>query len=125
MELVPVLRNLVPLAIVFVICDLPWLYLTSSTAQTMIKKIQGGTPMILRFEGAIPVYLALAFLVQRARSTLEAFLIGLCTYAVYDFTNYSTLTNYDLKFAIADSIWGGVLFSIVRQVGTSQYVRLI
>ena len=43
--------------------------------------------------------------------------MGLCTYAVYDFTNYSTLANYELQFAIADSIWGGVLFSIVREVG--------
>jgi len=71
----------------------------------------------MRWEGTPPVYLALAFLVQRARSTQEAFFIGLSTYAVYDFTNYSTLTNYDLKFAIADSLWGGVLFSIVRELG--------
>jgi hypothetical protein len=26
------------------------------------------------------------------------------------------LTNYTVEFAIADSLWGGILFSIVRYV---------
>ena len=72
--------------------------------------------MALRWEGAPPVYLALAFLVLQAQSTAQAFFIGLCTYAVYDFTNYTTLKNYDLSFAVADSVWGGVLFTLVRSI---------
>ena len=108
---------LVPLALLFVVCDLPWLYMVSGWSQSMVKKIQGGYPMTLRWEGAPPVYLALAYLLLQARSNTQAFLIGLSTYAVYDFTNYATLRNYDLKFGIADTIWGGVLFTIVRTVG--------
>jgi uncharacterized membrane protein len=82
----------------------------------MVKKIQGGAPMTLRWEGAPIVYIALAYLLLQTHSNMQAFLVGLSTYAVYDFTNYATLTNYELKFAIADSIWGGILFSLVRQV---------
>jgi uncharacterized membrane protein len=107
---------IVPIAFLFIICDLPWLYLSSSWAQSMIKKIQGGAPMVLRWEGAPVVYIALAYLLLQARSTAQAFLIGLSCYAVYDFTNYTTLENYDIKFAIADTTWGGVLFSLVREV---------
>jgi len=110
------LRTLLPLAVLFIICDLPWLFTVTDTTQRMVKKIQG-SPLQMRWEAAPPVYLALAFLVQRAKSTGDAFFIGLSTYAVYDFTNYSTLANYDLTFAIADSLWGGVLFSIVRELG--------
>ena len=110
------LVSLLPIALLFIICDLPWLFLVGDAAQTMVKKIQG-LPLHIRWEGALPVYLALAFLVQRARSTTDAFLIGLSTYAVYDFTNYSTLKNYDISFAVADSLWGGILFSIVRELG--------
>jgi uncharacterized membrane protein len=117
-----VLRNLIPLALLFVICDIPWLYLSSSNAQQMIKTIQGGLPIRMRWEGTPPVYLALAFLVQQAHSTADAFFIGLSTYAVYDFTNYATLAKYDLSFAIADSVWGGVLFSIVREVAILLHV---
>lgn len=108
---------LVPLALLFIVCDLPWLYAVSDWSQSMVKKIQGGSPMQLRWEAAPPVYLALAYLLLQARSNTQAFLIGLSTYAVYDFTNYATLRNYDLKFGIADTIWGGVLFTIVRTVG--------
>lgn len=110
------IRVLLPLALLILVCDVPWLYATSSTAQAMIKKIQGGAPLVIRWEAAPPVYLALAYLLAQSTSTLNAFLIGLCTYAVYDFTNYSTLTNYDPMFAIADTLWGGTLFAIVREV---------
>ena len=71
--------------------------------------------MRLDWRAAVPVYLATAFLVTRARSTLEAAWIGAATYAVYDFTNLATLANYDLKFAIADTVWGGVLFALTRE----------
>ena len=110
------IRSIVPIAFLILVCDTPWLYFTADRAQKMIGRIQGGAPMALRWEGAPPVYLALAFLVLQAQSTAQAFLIGLCTYAVYDFTNYTTLKNYDLSFAVADSVWGGVLFTLVRQV---------
>jgi uncharacterized membrane protein len=111
------LINSIPIALLFIVCDLPWLYVSSSTVQQMIKKIQGGTPLELRWAAAVPVYLALAYLVQRSRTTAEAGLIGLSTYAVYDFTNLATLKNYQLEFAIADSLWGGILFMIVRELG--------
>ena len=109
--------TLIPIALLILVCDLPWLYASSTTAKAMIQKIQGGMPLEVRAFAAVPVYFALAYLVQIARSTGEAGLIGLCTYAVYDFTNLATLTNYRLDFAVADSLWGGILFMIVRELG--------
>jgi uncharacterized membrane protein len=110
------LVTLSPLSLLILVCDLPWLYASSSTVQPMFKKIQGGMPLEVRGVAAVPVYFALAILVQIGKSTAEAGLIGLCTYAVYDFTNLATLTNYRLDFAIADSLWGGALFMIVREL---------
>jgi uncharacterized membrane protein len=110
------IRTLIPLALLLIVCDLPWLYATGNWTQSMFKKIQGGAPMVVRLQAAPPVYLALAYLVTQASSTMNAFLIGLSTYTVYEFTNYAALTNYDPQFAIADSLWGGVLFTIVRTV---------
>ena len=110
------IRRVVPLAALFLVCDLPWLYFTSGYAEKMFRTIQGGAPFSIRWSAAPVVYLALGYLLLQTGSTVQAFFTGLCTYAVYDFTNYSTLAKYDLKFAIADSLWGGVLFSIVREV---------
>jgi uncharacterized membrane protein len=50
------------------------------------------------------------------KSPQEAFYVGAATYAVYDFTNLATLKNYDVKFAFADSLWGGILFYIGHTV---------
>jgi uncharacterized membrane protein len=65
------------------------------------------------------VYAALAYLVSRPNARAEAFGMGLCTYAVYDFTNLSTLDNYDVAFAIADTAWGGVITLIVFSILTA------
>jgi uncharacterized membrane protein len=112
-----VLINLIPIALLILVCDLPWLYASSSSVEPMIKKIQGGMPLEVRWPAAVPVYIALAYLVQVSNSTAQAGLIGLSTYAVYDFTNLSTLRDYRLEFAVADSLWGGILFMIVRELG--------
>ena len=108
---------IVPIALLVIVCDLPWLYGSSGWSQAMLKRIQGGAPVTFRWEGAPIVYIALAYLVLQARSDAQAFLIGLSTYAVYDFTNYSVLANYDPMFAVADTLWGGILFTIVRRLG--------
>ena len=108
--------SIIPLALLFILCDLPWLYVSSTWAQKMFEKVQGGTPFRIRWEGVPSVYLALAVLIQSARSVEEAGIIGLAAYSIYDFTNYSTLSNYQLEFAIADSLWGGILFMLVRSL---------
>ena len=43
----------------------------------------------------------------------QAFLYGISIYAIYDFTNYSLFEKYDWKFAIIDTLWGGILFTIM------------
>ena len=41
---------------------------------------------------------------------------GLCIYTVYDMTNYTLFSGYDLKIAVADMIWGATLFAFSRYV---------
>jgi len=57
------------------------------------------------------VYLLLAYLLTVPRTVEEAFLLGAATYGVYDATNYATLKNYSPVFAVADTLWGGILLS--------------
>lgn len=35
--------------------------------------------------------------------------LGLVTYGIYDFTNYSILTNWPLKITLIDFVWGMIL----------------
>lgn len=100
------------LAVLIFLIDIPWLYSVSGWSGQMIRDIQG-SELKMKIWPAAVVYLALAYLATLATSHLEAFLMGTSVYAVYDFTNLATLKNYQLPFAIADSLWGGTLFLIV------------
>jgi hypothetical protein len=112
--------NLLTVALIIAVLDLPWLGLNMSRFQTIFGTIQGGRPLEFRLLGAIPVYIALAYLVSKAESLTEAFLIGAATYAVYDFTTLLTFKDYPLGMAVADTIWGGVLmaatFWVLRKI---------
>jgi uncharacterized membrane protein len=105
----------ISIVILIAILDLPWLVVSSTFASSMVRKIQG-EELKLKVAPAIVVYIALAYLALIPKTALEAFLLGLSVYAVYDFTNLATLANYDWRFAVADSLWGGILFVIVHYV---------
>lgn len=93
--------------------DIPWLFITQPYVSAMIRKIQGGDDGVLRIGSALVVYVALAYLAKLPKTATEAFLLGASVYAVFDFTNYAIFKNYDLRIAIADTLWGGVLFTLV------------
>lgn len=101
-------------ALFLLICiDLPWLFLIGETAQKLILRIQG-SELTLRYAPALVVYLALAYLVTKTETPIEAFKVGVSVYAVYDFTNLAMFKNYTLQFALMDSLWGGVLMATTR-----------
>jgi uncharacterized membrane protein len=96
------------LIILIFVLDLPWILLTQSFVSKML-----GDALVLRPLPALVVYLALAYLAMLPKSAVEAFSLGLAVYTVYDFTNLATLKTYDWRFAFADSVWGGILFTLV------------
>jgi uncharacterized membrane protein len=100
-------------AILLVVLDLPWLMVSGPYVKDMVQRIQG-SPLKLSLLPAAVVYAAMAYLLLQTKTPLEAFYIGAATYAVYDFTNLATLKNYDLSFALVDSLWGGILFAMAR-----------
>uniref|UniRef100_A0A6C0D6B0 DUF2177 family protein n=1 Tax=viral metagenome TaxID=1070528 RepID=A0A6C0D6B0_9ZZZZ len=107
--------NYLLIAGLIILVDLPWLVLGSKQSKAMVESIQH-SPLTVRYLPAIIVYLALSYLVTLPENNNDAFMLGFCIYAVYDFTNLSTFKNYSVKFAVADSLWGGVLFVIVYNI---------
>ncbi len=104
-------QRIIIAALVMAAIDLPYLMLTGASFRPMIQAIQG-SPLVFRYVAAVPVYIALAYLIGLATSWKQAAAIGAATYAVYDFTNYATLKNYTIEFALRDTAWGGVLFTL-------------
>lgn len=107
--------QLIKTAAIILLVDLFWLLTGGIFARNMAERIQGA-PLHVRYVAAAIVYLALAHLLLETTSLKQAFLTGVCVYAVYDFTSLSVFEHYDWKFAIADSLWGGVLFVAARHL---------
>ena len=98
-------------AIVLVLIDLIWLTIIQKTYAQMVQTIQGGTPMQMRIIYAIPVYLALGYLLTGIKGVQQAFFVGMAVYAVYDFTVLALFQKYTLNLALADTLWGGILMA--------------
>ena len=104
--------RLLLLACMLVVLDLPWLYIQGQWVQDIVLSIQADRSMSVRLWGAIPVYLALAYAVTQVANAPRAFLLGMAIYAVYDFTQIVSFDKWPLEFAVADSLWGGVLMAL-------------
>ena len=108
-------HSLLKAAAILLLVDIFWLLTGGIYARKMTENIQG-SPIQARWIGAAIVYLFLAYMLLETTSYKQAFLYGVSIYAVYDFTNYAILDKYDWKFAIADSLWGGVLFVVAHHL---------
>jgi len=103
-------------SLLLILIDAPWLYLNSASSVRWITAIQGGVRPTFRVWPAIPVYIALTYLLLQTTSVTQAFLYGLATYAVYDFTMLAIFRDYPLFTACSDALWGGVLFTLAYTI---------
>jgi len=113
--MIPSLKQLGLAMLAFVVIDSVWLFTVGQYAMAMTSRIQGSSA-VLNLWAALIVYVALGYLVWQVNSVQEAALLGSAVYAVYDFTSLAVLKKYEVWIAVADTLWGGVLFSGVYSV---------
>jgi uncharacterized membrane protein len=97
---------------------------------TYIKKVYETiqrSPLKINFVGAILCYIFLVFLLyyfilSKKRKILDAFLLGVGVYGVYETTQYSTLSKWPVYMLITDTLWGGILFAITTKIYYTVYV---
>jgi uncharacterized membrane protein len=106
--------SLFKVAGVMFLVDLFWLATGGIFFREMVRNIQCGEAIDFRFLPGMLVYLFLAYMLMETRSYKQAFLYGVCIYGVFDFTNLAIFSKYDWKLALADTLWGGVLFAFAR-----------
>ena len=92
--------------ILAVLIDAPWLLTNMYVIRDPFYTSGGQT----RIWAAIPVYVAIAYLILNASSATEAFYTGMASYAIYDFTVLAFRPELRFTTAIMDSLWGGFLF---------------
>jgi uncharacterized membrane protein len=110
------IKNIIILAVIFVLVDVGFLYLMSNNFQIMVKKIQG-TPLKMELLPTVACYIILVsslyyFVINKKGSYLDAFLLGFFIYAVYETTNMAIFKDWSPKVGLIDLTWGGFLFLI-------------
>ena len=110
------IKNIILLAVIFVLVDAGFLYLMSNNFQTMVKKIQG-SPLKMELLPTVACYIVLVsslyyFVIYKKGSYLDAFLLGFFIYAIYETTNMAIFKDWSVSVGLIDLTWGGFLFLI-------------
>jgi len=107
------IKGISTIAATMLVLDIAWITLFMNKMFTpMIEKIQRKS-LTMRPLGGILAYGAMIGLFSIFKDDLtpqKAFLLGVGVFATYDFTNYALLSGWDLKTALIDTTWGGILF---------------
>ena len=106
--------------VVLLLLDAVYITLTKSLWDVQVASIQR-VSMQIRVLGAIVCYTLLIlglyyFILRTRRSPLDAFLLGLLVYGVFDSTNYAMFKKWDWKIAVMDTLWGGAVFAMTTIV---------
>ena len=114
------LKSFLVSTVVMILLDAAYLYMNRRTFDAAITRIQK-TPVQLRQESALACYAFLSvglwYLVLRThRSFVDACLLGVMVYGVYETTMYAAFKNWPLSLVIMDTIWGAVLFGATTHI---------
>lgn len=115
--------------VILLAMDFAWLTLNKNGYSLMVSKVQG-SPLKVQLLGAIMsyicVFLAITFFVLPGveNDTGNKFwlslkyggFLGLLIYGVFNFTNLAIFSNYDIKMALRDTLWGVTLFTITSWI---------
>lgn len=56
------------------------------------------------------------FILEKGKSVLDAFLLGLVIYGVYETTNHAIFSKWNILTVIIDTLWGGILFALTTAI---------
>lgn len=102
--------------IIFILLDSIYLFSMKDYFNNQIKIIQGNK-IKMKIYPAIICYIALVFglyyfIISKKRSIMDAFILGIVIYSVYETTNLALFDKWSIKTALIDTLWGGILFSL-------------
>ena len=105
-----------------ILLTLDSIYLSSFSQffNSLITKIQG-SKIQFRLSGAILCYIFLIFglnyfIIHPRKSVMDAFLLGLIIYGVYETTNYTIIDKWSIPAVVIDTLWGAILFTLTTYI---------
>jgi uncharacterized membrane protein len=111
-------KKLIVSGIIMLLLDSVYLITFSNFYNNIIKNIQG-EKIKLNIISALFVYLFLIyglnyFILNQSKTTLiDAFILGVIIYGVYEMTNYAIIKKWSPYAVVLDTVWGGILYTLV------------
>ena len=117
-------KQILLLSVIILLVDILWLtYGVNKLWQDNVQAVQK-SPMVIRKHYALLSYILIIlgiwyFVLRHINKEtsvnqilLSSFLFGFILYGVFDFTNLAIFKDFQLKTALIDMVWGGVLTSV-------------
>ena len=108
-------------SILLVLIDLIYLYFIGKPVfDKTVAAIQSSS-LVVNIAPAIFTYILMVillnyFIISVNKSAFDAFILGFCTYGIFDFTNMAIFKKYNLRTAITDTLGGAILFFSVTTI---------
>ena len=108
-------------SILLVLVDSIYLYFIGKPVfDKTVAAIQNSS-LVVNIAPAVFTYILMAillnyFIISVHKSAFDAFILGFCTYGIFDFTNMAIFKKYNLRTAITDTLWGAILFFSVTTI---------
>jgi uncharacterized membrane protein len=117
------IKNIIIILILFLVIDAPVLFILNKDmyAKQFLRINQGEMNINNRtYISAIISYILLAvglymFVLKDNNDMIlqKAFLFGIVIYGIYNATNLATINEFGIKESIIDTIWGGIICTII------------
>ena len=103
-------------SIILLALDAVYLSASQTIFAEQVAQVQR-VAMNVRLTGAIACYALLIlglnyFILFEQKTILDAFLLGIIIYGVFDSTNYALFKHWKPTIALMDTLWGGILFAL-------------
>lgn len=114
------IKNIVLSAVIMLVLDAIYLTSFSKYFNKQVNEVQG-SDISFRWIPTILCYILLIFGLNyfilstdmsKKQKIINAILLGLVIYGVYETTTYAILKNWKLSSVILDTLWGGILFGL-------------
>lgn len=113
-------KQLIISGVAMLLLDSIYLSTFSEFFNNVVQKIQGSR-IKFKISGAVLCYMFLIgglyyFILSRHKSIIDAFILGIVIYGVYETTTYALLDKWSPQAVLLDTLWGGILFALTTTI---------
>jgi len=116
-----ILNNFFKISLIMFLLDSVFIsFIMYKNFNDQVNLVQG-SPIQINILGGILSYFFLSlalyyFIIKENKTYIDAFILGLCIYGVYEYTTLALLKNWLIKTTIIDTLWGGTLFGLTTYI---------